>query len=268
MTTYPDPIDPNKRIPRFELAEMEQIVADSMRKAGFNPARADHFCPEIFLMEYYNLGVDFWDFPEEVRGEAVFTRKGLVAVRVNRSLDGDSKGIRLLLKSTLAHEVAGHGLHHTPFIAPDLGVLEEERTFRHRCTMDDITDAPGIPKSSMSLTRHRALEFQANYAMSCFCLPREAVLHELGNPPTDRIPAAIRQKSFDFWTGHLQAAFDTSRPMTTFRLLQIFPALQDAAARVVPPRIFPAPVQQPFPHPIGTGLSPASADREINQAAA
>lgn len=266
MRYYPDPLDPTKRYPFYEREEIEQIVTGEMRKVGMDPKCAQDFCPELFLMECFGCGVDYWDLPEDVHGEAIFSGKGLVSVRVNRVLDSPRPGAELLLKSTIAHEVAGHGLLHESVIVPELAAGDASRLFRQRCFVPDICETPAKVGPGMSFTRRRALEFQANLAMGIFRMPRQAILREMQQADTDRIPTVIRQDGFTFWVDILRQTFGTSKAMTIYRLKEIFPALADlinagsddahVATKPTASESSPVPPLLPFPRSNGTVSHP------------
>ncbi len=135
--------------------------------------------------------------------------------------------------------MAGHGLLHTAYICPDLAEQEAEQKRRgvyrpssaaslHRfqCGQKEICGNPGTPPAAR-FGQRRALEWQANYAMGIFKMPPKAVRVALGVQAEDALLRRIRQDGFEAVVSELGEAFDVSRLMATFRLMEIFPILRE-----------------------------------------
>jgi hypothetical protein len=233
MRTYPDPLDPSKQIPYYDRSEIERITWDELRLTKLASEDPAPVCMETFIMERYGLGIDYIELPEGTHGEAVFSAKGLQAIRLNRVFgENPTRGIYLLGRSTQAHE-CGHGIFHTAFIVPEMQQRARESTdelplFRRRCGAGQIDDSPGS-FCERRFTLNRALEWQANYAMGCLLMPSVPVFAALGTTDQSTIPDAIRRDGLEEWVSLLSATFDTSRPLTLYRILALFPALGDVA---------------------------------------
>ncbi|MDX2079456.1 MAG: hypothetical protein SFU53_01595 [Terrimicrobiaceae bacterium] len=231
MIHYTDPIDPTRRIPFYEREEIERITWDELRATGQATEDPGPVCIETFLMERYGIGLDYVDFPEDICGEAVFSSRGIDAIRIRREFaPPTSRGLYLLGRSTSGHET-GHAILHASEIVPEMASGGDAgRLFRHRSRGGDIgPEGSGFSRTSFS--RHRALEWQANAAMGGLLMPRPAVMSALGTDTREGVPGAIRRDGFVLWSELLAETFDVSGQLAGYRLLDIFPTLRDLAGR-------------------------------------
>jgi len=177
MKTFKAKTGPFVEQPFYELAEIETICADELRRFDLYPSDPAPVRIDRFIEKRFNVRPAYADLPNGLLGFTLFGEKGVAEIVVTRSLDDEGTvPAERRLRSTLAHE-GGHGLLHahlfafgqTPYSLFGDGIASDAPKIL--CRKD------GMPGTGVTSKKppYRWWEFQANQAMGALLLPKTLV---------------------------------------------------------------------------------------------
>lgn len=232
MKTFRASTGPFTEQPFFELAEIERICAEELRKVGLYPAEPGPVRIDRFIEKRFKILPTYDDLPTGLLGFTKFGASGVEEIVVSRALDSEgTTTAERRVRTTLAHE-GGHGLLHAYLFAI---AARPEALFGDGLAPDAPKilcrdDAPTEPKPaprSQKKPRYRWWEYQANQAMSSLLLPKALVQKAVASSmvPQGRLgllslPAERRDSSVLL----LADLFDVNPVVARIRLDAIFPA--------------------------------------------
>jgi hypothetical protein len=165
--------------PYYTLGEIEQICVDELQKCQLYPSEPVAIRIDRFVEKRFGIQPSYEDLPRGLLGFTRFGDNGVEEIVVSRNLDEEgSKVTERRLRTTLAHEGAGHGLLHAYLFALGTELRSlfgdglDSKTPKILCRDDGAT---GIRKSHTNKYDGRWWEFQANQAMGAILLPRKLV---------------------------------------------------------------------------------------------
>lgn len=182
MKTFRATTGPFAERPYYEIAEVERICTQELRKQKLYPAGVQPIRIDRFVEKRFGIQPTYEDLPKGVLGFTRFGAKGVEAIVVARSLDDEgTTTAERRLRTTLAHE-GGHGLLHTHLFAfgnPPTSLFGNEISADDpKILCRDEQDSPATT-SGKRRPPVRWWEFQANMAMGALLLPRALVLEAL-----------------------------------------------------------------------------------------
>jgi hypothetical protein len=224
MKTYRTTAGPFAERPYYKLGDIERICADELQAVGLFPAAPEPIRVERFIEKRFGVSVTYDDLPEGLLGFTEFGEHGVKAIVLARTLDEEGTvTAERRIRTTMAHEGAGHGLLHTHLMAQG----EAARTL-----FKDGLD----PKLSRILCRTngadgkkydgRWWEFQANQAMGALLLPKrlvekavEPLLVERGSLGARVLESGPRVKAVTL----LASTFNVNPLVARIRIAALFP---------------------------------------------
>jgi hypothetical protein len=231
MKTFRAKAGPFAERPFYELADIEDMCSDELRRADLypsdpSPVRIERFVERRFCTPSYD------DLPESVLGFTKFGSKGVEAIVVSKTLVEDpGKVSQRRVNTTLAHE-AGHALLHTYLFAQTANLLSlfenqvDPTSPRILCRNDTV-----MAETARRSYDGRWWEYQANLTIGPLLLPAVLVRKYLeprmvrtGALGTLRLPSASR----DLAVRDLAAVFEVNPIVAKIRLNQLMP-LEDEA---------------------------------------
>lgn len=178
MKTFRTRREPLRQRPYYELADIENICAEELRKVGLYPSKPEPIRIERFIEKRFGIHPTYQELPKGVLGFTRFGQRGVEEIVVSGSLaeEGRASSERRI-NTTLAHE-AGHALLHAHLFASGYesrSLLDglDLTTPKILCRADAV---PGANKvAARSSYDGRWWEFQANRAIGGLLLPRPLV---------------------------------------------------------------------------------------------
>jgi len=178
MKTYRPKSGPFSERPHFEPSEIDRICADELRKEGLYPNSPEAIRIDRFVEKRFGVVPQYEDLPGGVLGFTKFTKKGVEAIVIARSLDAEKgKVAERRVRTTLAHE-AGHGLLHGYLFALDekpLPLFDADSHSDHKILCRDVQ----VDARKSRTYDGRWWEFQANRAMGGLLCPKVLVQEAL-----------------------------------------------------------------------------------------
>lgn len=165
--------------PYYTLQDIEQICSYELERVGLYPSDPAPVRVERFIEKRFGLHVIYDDLPGGLLGFTEFDDKGVNAIVVAKTLDDEgTQAAERRIRTTMAHEGAGHGLLHTHLMAlgaaarPLFGDGLDPQVPRILCR----TGGGSAPAADGSKGYDgRWWEFQANQAMGALLLPKRLV---------------------------------------------------------------------------------------------
>jgi len=234
MRTYRTTFGPFTERPYYELAEVEQICADELRKVGLFPQDPEPIRIDRFVEKRFKVVPKYEDLSKGLLGCTKFGPKGVKEIVVLRSLaEENSKVSDRRISTTLAHE-SGHGLLHAHLFAFEYEARSlfgdgldpnELKILCRNDTVDGIQDHKRVDRPVPWW------EYQANLAIGSLLLPRKLVmialnpfLVEKGRLGTKIIDPDRKEKALR----ELVEVFDVNPIVARIRMDTIFPPSQES----------------------------------------
>jgi hypothetical protein len=159
--------------PHFEPAEIDQICADELRKAGCYPAQAEPIRIDRFIEKRFHITHTYEVLPPGVLGYTKFGKNGVERIVVSSALaEEDDDVARRRERSTLAHE-AGHGLLHAYLFAlsaPQTSLFGTQNGSANQVLCREVLNEQPVEREKSSWS-----EYQANRAIGGLLLPQRLV---------------------------------------------------------------------------------------------
>jgi hypothetical protein len=114
MKTYRASAGPFAERPFYKPEDIDRICSDELQAVGLYPADPEPIRVERFIEKRFGVRVTYDDLPDGLLGFTEFGDKGVKAIVLAKSLDDEgTQAAERRIRTTMAHEGAGHGLLHT-----------------------------------------------------------------------------------------------------------------------------------------------------------
>jgi hypothetical protein len=207
--------------PFYKDEEIERMCREELQSVGLYPSEPRAIRIDRFIEKRFRITHEYENLPSGILGYTRFSKEGVKAIVVDRSLDDNSIVNERRIRSTLAHE-AGHGLLHS-----HLFVLNGQSSL----FPEGKTESPRVMCREHSVTGAKAYagewwEYQANRTIGSLLLPAGLVMKAVEKfvAPTGLLGIAnISGSRRGEATRCLTETFEVNPAVASIRLNELFP---------------------------------------------
>jgi hypothetical protein len=208
--------------PFYKDDEIERLCREELESVGLYPSDPRPIRIDRFIEKRLRVTHEYEDLPSGILGYTRFSKGGVSAIVVARSLDDNSTVNNCRIRSTLAHE-AGHGLLHAHLfvLTGQSALFPEGQSQSPRVMCRGEKD--GTPK-----TRYAGewWEYQANRTIGGLLVPAQLAMKALErfvSPAGLLGTPTLRNGRGVLATVHLAKIFEVNPAVASIRLKELFP---------------------------------------------